>query len=818
MLRLRIIHHLRTTIFLVVLAVILGAIGTLIWANSTGMPKSWRQAVERAISKHGLHVEIGGLSYHPLEGIVARQVKVFSDADRDEVISRLEGLILDFDNAKLAKGEVQISKVKLSKARLLLPIDPDDPDSKLLEITDIEGEFIPPGNRYIEIRNARGTIAGIKLVLNAKIADDASSDDEPVDPPNPSGQRKLMDQIVQELEQWSFDADAPPEIRIEFVGKRSAMDQARASIQFQANSVGKNQHTIERIEADAELHRNFLSVHSLTARNGERQLHTRLDYDLDKNSGRFDLKSSLEIPVLLRSWLGMKPIDKLTIAGGQQIEASGQFLLESGKAPDIRATGLVRCDSAHLSGVHFDQIETAFAWHNGDIFFKDLSLVRHDGEVRGKAMIEGNMVRMDIHSTLLPEYYRPLFLETPIEEIIDSFEIRKESTMEMKLEGGFDLTDLRSWAYTGTACFRDLKYRNVGLAELKSTVSLSSGQMDFTDGSITFDYSDYPMAKRFSGPDRGQLSFNSVRYFRGENRTLSFDGVEGTFWPAPLCRLFLNETSDHLEKYKFHRPPKITGSGMVDLVQKKDTLIDLDFTSAHQAEYVFLDAPVNISRPSGKVIITDTGTNIRNLKLSAFEGSLIGNMNFPHGKPMDVNLQVSKLSMDSISKTYDLDMKCGGLLVGDLAFTMMPAEVSTMQGKGRFNLEKSELFSVPIFGPLSHLMQAVLKDKRAGAERAKDATANFVIKDGIVATGDFNTATTSLKFVGEGWVDLDKKTMDMTMRMNGRGLLGIFNIALRPFYGLFQFRGTGTLKDPVWERVAFTKPNEKVQQMLTKDR
>ena len=119
-----------------------------------------------------------------------------------------------------------------------------------------------------------------------------------------------------------------------------------------------------------------------------------------------------------------------------------------------------------------------------------------------------------------------------------------------------------------------------------------------------------------------------------------------------------------------------------------------------------------------------------------------------------------------------------------------------MTGEGLFALEKTELLSVPMFGPLSPLVSGVLNDRRAGFERAKSAFCNFRIKDGILSTQDFRTTTTSLVFVGDGSVDLKEQTLDMTMRMNARGLLGLITLPLRPFYGMFQFRGTGPLKDP----------------------
>ena len=137
-----------------------------------------------------------------------------------------------------------------------------------------------------------------------------------------------------------------------------------------------------------------------------------------------------------------------------------------------------------------------------------------------------------------------------------------------------------------------------------------------------------------------------------------------------------------------------------------------------------------------------------------------------------------------------------------------------MAGEGLFALEKTELFSVPMFGPLSPLISGVLNDRRAGFERAKSAFCTFRIKDGMLSTQDFQTSTTSLVFAGDGAVDLKERTLDMTMRMNARGLLGLITLPLRPFYGMFQFRGTGPLKDPKWENVMFTAPPEEQSELL----
>jgi hypothetical protein len=47
MYRLHLTRNLRTLAFLLILSAVLGGIGILWWANSTGLPGPWRAAIER---------------------------------------------------------------------------------------------------------------------------------------------------------------------------------------------------------------------------------------------------------------------------------------------------------------------------------------------------------------------------------------------------------------------------------------------------------------------------------------------------------------------------------------------------------------------------------------------------------------------------------------------------------------------------------------------------------------------------------------------------------------------------------------------------
>jgi hypothetical protein len=70
---------------------------------------------------------------------------------------------------------------------------------------------------------------------------------------------------------------------------------------------------------------------------------------------------------------------------------------------------------------------------------------------------------------------------------------------------------------------------------------------------------------------------------------------------------------------------------------------------------------------------------------------------------------------------------------------------------------------------------------------------------------------------GDGTLNLSDRQLDFIMRMNARGLLGLITLPLRPFYGLFQFRGTGPLADPTWDNVRFTRPADGAANPIFRD-
>lgn len=813
MYRLHLTRNLRSLVFLLLAAAVPVAAAALWWANRTGLPDSWRAAIERGLGSEGLHVEVGALSYLPLRGVMATGVRVYSDERRLHEISRLERVLMDFDKTKLARGDFRLNKIELRNATLTLPMDPDDPAAGTLDVSDAHGTLLMPGNRRFEIRDARGLISGIEVSLDARLTGYRNQGDAAEGKSEAGKRRRLLTRIVSELDQWHFEAGKPPSMRVFLEADANDRNSLTARMTLEARNAEKNGHRLESLSAAMELTGDLLTVTRLNATDSRGALDARVDYDIGDRDGRFDLESTLEVAPLLAAWFGFSMPGRIVIGGSQTVDAEGEFRIDEENKPRVHMTGHLSTEAMMLRGVLFDTAESAFAWRDGVLFLRGARLGHQEGEATGKAMIQWPSVRIALRSSLPARVYKPFFIGQPLERVIGDFGEREGAAFDVRLEGGFDATDRHSWAYAGGGSVRNVSYRGVPVDAADCGFSLSHHELDFFNGTVVFNYQDYALRKDFKGPRSGTAKVGCVRYV-SERKEVEVEDVRGEIWAAPLVRLFAPKVADSLEIYRFHRPPLLKGSGVVDVTPRQRTSLDVSFSSAGAADYRFLGENLTLARPSGKVAIRGPQVKVSDLKLDAFDGPVAADFEFSGKGRLGGELSWTKLSIAALTSTYGFQMKGGGVVTGRLEFSMQDGNVATMNGGGLLALEKTELFSVPIFGPLSGVISTVVNDRRAGYERAKNAFCTFQIRDGILRTHDFHTATNSLTFAGDGEVDLSKRTIDMTMRMNARGLLGLITLPLRPFYGMFQFRGTGPLNDTVWENVMFTAPPDEQKELL----
>ncbi|NJR42844.1 MAG: AsmA-like C-terminal region-containing protein [Akkermansiaceae bacterium] len=358
-----------------------------------------------------------------------------------------------------------------------------------------------------------------------------------------------------------------------------------------------------------------------------------------------------------------------------------------------------------------------------------------------------------------------------------------------------------------------MSYKGVPVNSADCHFSVSHHELVFQDGTVVFNYENYPLRKAFGGPNEATAKVGRIRYI-SEKKIVEVEDVRGAIWAAPMTRFFAPAIADTLEVYRFHQPPDLRASGVVDVTPQGRTALDVSFASKQPANYVFLGQDVKFNDPSGNVAIRGNKTTVSNLKLQAFDGATAAEIRYLGNGKLTGDVSWTKLSLDSLAATYGFEVKAGGNTTGRMDFSITNGKTETMDGEGLIAIQKAELFTVPMFGPLTPLIGGVVNDEKAGRQRAKSAFCTYKIQNGVLQTHDFQTSTTSLNFTGDGMLNLNDRTFDMNMRMNARGLLSVITLPLFPFSGLFQFHGSGPLKNPKWETIKFSPPSRAQNDLL----
>lgn len=862
---------------------------TLLYFNATGMPSAWRIALEKELSKQGIEVTISKLRYIPLRGVEASEVEVYTDSSRTRRMAHLERIIFDMDKTKAMRGIIRLTHIDLQNADLHLPVDPDEPEGEMINVTNLYGKVLLSKSRKFEIKQGRGVIDGIHLTIDAVILGFRPVPGYQENEQSQGRHRRFMQEFVKEINHWNLDPDQPPELALKIEADATKWSSLKCQFEFTCKTASRDEIHLQDLHASGNIVSSLVSVNNLTAHDERGQIVLSLDYDLNTRSGNFDGVSTLDVPHWSYQLTGRRILNDFSLAESPRVQARGLFSFPQGEPMRLSMHGRVDSRNVLFRGSPISSLSCEYSLNGEDFFLRNIELKHPHGEMRGqvlqkhqqlqvrlsgeiplhiarpfyrdlsigqaleafeskgdvvlRAAIEarlrrydsytldtlhvrdiqlehpsgnlqgnlqsvGNQIHYDLQSTFPPDVWKPFFPNQPLEKILADFTTRKDSRCEVTLVGSIDRNNPKLWTVKGEGKVENMSYRGVPVYSCRTTLDLNHEYLAFNDIAVDYDYSDYELQRTYQGGTHGPVQARSVRYDR-ESGLVQINNLNGNLHPVPLLRMFAKTLAESLTEYRFHAPPTLIADGVIDVRNQGRTNLKVTVQQANAMTWDFLGKPVTFTAISTELQIDDQQVTLSRIGAGVLGGVCAGTVRVKLKGEKDFNADIrwNRLSLEEIAKTYQFKEKGYGTLTGRISLSGVPGKTNTLDGEGLCSLEKGELFAVPIFGPLSPLISGVLGDRRAGYDRAKDAFCNFTIRKGVINTNDFVTNTINMKFTGNGKVDLNDETIDMTIRMNARGLLGIVAWPLQPFIkGFFQFQGKGPMAKPKWEHVIFTSP------------
>ena len=790
--------------------------GGLIYLNQVGFPGQYGDWVRSELSGRGLHLDFTSLRFDFRRGLVATDVQFYAN-ERDSIpILEAQEINLDLDKTEALRGEFKLINLIIIDGSASVPTEKEDEN---FEASGINGRVTMTDSERIRFHDASGLIEGIQVSFTADFKAPVQKKRTPEDgqKKKPRPANKVLHLILEEMDRWELPKDLAPELEFVVRGDLNHPDRINTEFSFSARNLKRNEYALKKLKIEGDLRAQLVTLDTIYLEDETGHASGQADWSITRREGRFNLDSSLQFKDFINSCFindeKKKILPRLNMAHSPLISVSGSFTALPDENFSVKASGSAHLGDFQFLNTHYEELSSHFSWHDGDLYLRDLMVKHADGQLDGNILSRSRLVNYKLTSTLPLSAFDPFITPgSKTKKELERVKFGKNSLLDLDIQGEINRDDLTTWTSSGKAYMNNVIYRDTTLHRLAMDFEIGPKKQEFKNVKCLINDEKEVARTRVRGKASSELTIDSVLIDHERKQTV-ISNLQGKFWPSPIIRIFAPKTSDHLEKtYRFHQPPYLKLNGSFDnrFGSDEKNIYLIEIQTEGQTDYPFFGKLLPVTKLETNVIVRRSRVTVDKLSFSTVGGTAAGKVVIDASRQAPPkytgDIRWNRLYFPEISKVYKFKEKEKGWLTGQIAFSGVESDLRQFNATGVIGIEKGNLVALPIFGPLSPLIAGVLGDKRMGYERAKDASATFAIKNGVWMTEDFSAVSTSLNLTGEGWIDLETDRIEMIVRINARGLLGLLTTPLKLLKGMFQFRGTGDFTNPKWRPSPFTRP------------
>ena len=506
----------------------------------------------------------------------------------------------------------------------------------------------------------------------------------------------------------------------------------------------------------------------------------RGDWNRESNTAKFQIQSTLNLKGFLDAFGLGEPMADVEFHSPPLLEITGSINLGAEQfQPDM--IGHAAFGQFTYKKVPFSELSADFSWDGERTFVRELRVRHQTGQLRADLFDAPNDFRLNLESTISPEAVRPL-VPAQANEFLREWQWQRSPSIRMAIRG----TDRNpgSWQGDGTVALGRTRFRGTWM-------NGANARIHFADGAVT--YEDIQVTRN-EGTGSGSFTYDFKKH------EVRISNVRSSLYPAEVIFWIDPKTSKTVVPYKFRRPPNVVANGVYQFRGGKNTRLEIKVDGASGMDYVFLGKTLPFDRVSARLLFTNDRLQISDVRADLLAGTLRGNadISLARNDPRyRATLSVSEINFPRLTDLYFNYKTAQGLLRGTYEFTGLGNDWRTMQGKGKVEVSNGDVFAIPIFGPLSGILNHIVPG--SGYSIAHKASAEFTVKNGIIHTEDFEAAGSLFSMLGNGDIHFLDDKLDFNLRLDMKGP----GIVLMPMYKLFEYAGEGSLKKPDWHPKRF---------------
>ncbi len=575
----------------------------VVYLTTDAFGRTWREFVIGELAQRGLHVDFKRLLVNPIGGISAREVQVFTDGERKQVLIEMDHLNLDFNLGKLLEKKFVVEGVELSHTNVTLPVDSEDlvtgREAAVIQIEDLSARaFIQDGR--IDLQEAEGKLSGIVLHISGELLLPTKIDTPPSTPAKgePSAMQRVQSLhdhrvMIRKGLEWlkRFQYVGTPKLNLEVHGELTRPTEMSARLFFEAAGLSYGSYTCEALRAEAQYEAGFVDLTRFYLKDRLGEVSASATWNMGAEDVRFHLTSSADLPGVAQAFLDNDNLREIVFYESPHLALEGVWHvngpLATHKRP-VHVTGRLDCGRFSTRGEVFDGLAANIGVAPEGVYIRDLLLRHKTGTMAAQSLVhEGQGARYEVLLRMDPNAFLPFAKMKQTRDIIQRFEFSPESSIHLELTGSGPVFDPQKCLNQGRGDLRNFKYRGLHLEELQADVEFQHPMQHYRNVKV----------RRAEGvAEAAHVEVDDVA------KWVKLEGTKSGIDPVGLVGVFAPKTADIVAKYRLPNTTQAEVSGTI--FYKDPTRSDFMVKFQHPSgtgRYSLFDEDYIIRSPRGEL-------------------------------------------------------------------------------------------------------------------------------------------------------------------------------------------------------------------------
>ena len=757
----------------ILLATLIFSIWACWYVYRKGFTRKWRQFVAAEFEKRGVEISFSRLTLDPVHGLVARDVIIGESKDHRETLARINRIALDINLNNFLRGKPFINALDLHDAHLWLPLSPTDPASPILELSHLNAHLVLSPNQ-IYLNQADAEIFGVHVSAAGRLINPNAYRSGESDGSGAKLSNQWLTKLSEQLKAFQFEGE-PPRIDIQFSGDLVKPDEIYVQATLWAEKFRRHHGRLESLYLLLDYRDAVCSLKQLAITDSHGKLEASGTLKWPSGDAEVSLKSTLDLRDASELFEATSPLTESVFYTPPLLELSASGNVKS--FLNTRISGRIAIQKFAVRSVVFDSLAANFQSDGKQWYLDEASLVHHSGALRWTAMQSKDGFRCRLQSSINPRDLRP-FLSGKALEALSELDFEQSPQISLMIQG--TAPDLSQCEMNGEMKLGRTRIRKVPLNSVQAKFHLGGGAFSLDPFKVTRD----------EGIATGAFTYDFAK------REVRLDRIKTSITPVEAAVWIDRDLTRNVAPYKFKIPPNVALNGVVGIAGGTNTHLEVLVDAPNGMDYVFLKKTLTAQKVSGRLLFTEGNLRISDLDARIFSGRLQGSadISLKRGEPgHSAKVQVENIDFPALTKLYFNYDTSQGVLSGYYDFTGRGDDARTMNGQGNLSVVKGDVFAIPVLGPISGILNGIVPGM--GYNVARQATASFNIKNGMISTDDFSVKGQGFEMIGGGKVYFLDDKINFNIRINATGLPGVL---LFPVSKLFEYTTDSPLSKPSW--------------------